>query len=205
MTRRALAGLAIAVAALAARAVPAARTEPEAAAIVPVEPGEVASALLLGPFKPVAASVLFVRLDEAFDRGDYGAVLPLADWITAIDPENERVWWFAGWTLAVQIPGFGEGVPPGELWAWRKAGLRKLRQGAARNPRSWRLRVDEAWLVYYHVRGQPDLERRFLADRDVNPEGLTAARYAARRFAEAAELGAPFLQSDAGRGGDEAP
>ncbi len=199
--RRALLFALFAVAALAARAAVSPRLAPDDPAPPPLRPGEEALTLL-GPFKALAANLAFVELDEAYDRGDYAAVLPLADTITALHPQHERVWAFAAWTLAVQIPGFEEGLPQDELWAWRKAGLLKLREGAARNPASWYLRFEEGFLACRYVAGRPALERRFRDDREVNPEGLTAADYATRRFREAAARGPhpPYVDEYAARG-----
>lgn len=190
LPRRALLLALVALAALVARAAVSPGLRPPDPAPPPLRAGEEALALL-GPFKALVANVLFVELDDAYDRGDYAAVLPLADTITALHPEHERVFAFAAWTLAVQIPGFEEGLPADELWAWRKAGLMKLREGTARNPESWFLRFEEGWLACRSIAGRPGLEARFLADRDVNPEGLTATEYATRRFREAAAAPGP--------------
>lgn len=183
--RRALAFLALGIALIAAKA---ALLAPPRAALDPaaMAPREMAPAtLFLGGFRAIVADALWVRLIERYDAGDYEEVPPLAEALVALDPRFEQAWFVASWTLAVDLPALEREEA---RWPWVRQGLLLIRDGARRNPASWFLRFHEGFLAWQHVARDPALSHRFLADAEANPEGVAAAEYARRRFAEAAAL-----------------
>jgi hypothetical protein len=147
--RRALAWLALALAALAAQvalsgAGPTATTAPAVAPSGAAAPGG-ALELFAGAFEPIVADVLWARLLALYDARRYDDVLPVASALLALDPRFEEAWWVAARTVGIDLAAFED--DPRVRWRWRRQGLVLLREGAARNPGSWALRADLGWLV----------------------------------------------------------
>lgn len=144
----------------------------------PLTPAEASAALFLGGFRAIASDVLWVRLIDRYEAGRYEEVVPLAEAILALDPRDDRAWFFAASTLAVDLPSL---EPPEARWPWVREGLALIRRGSRENPRSWLLRFYDGFLVWQHVAPVPALAGRFEAQ-----EGAAPREYALRRFAEAA-------------------
>jgi hypothetical protein len=146
---------------------------------VAIAPGEVAVGVFLGGFRAVVLDILWVRLFDHWQEGDYLGVPPLAEMISTADPRSEMAWVVTSWTLAVQLPAF---EPDQDLaWSWVRQGLLHLREGARRLPGSWRIRFEQANLLFNQVFRVPGRTKRYVLDRGLHSEPVDPLE-AARRI-----------------------
>jgi hypothetical protein len=161
-----------------------------------------------GAFRPLAADVLWLRIEALTAEDRREEVLPLARLLLAIDPRSEAAWYVAASSVGTDAPAFED--DPDVVWRWRRQGVLLLEEGARRNPRSWFLRHRLGLLLELQVARREALAERFRRDRVVNPEGRSAleAALAAYRAAQAhpahpayVDQGVARLEAALGRGG----
>jgi hypothetical protein len=112
-----------------------------------LEPGEFAGTLLLGGFRGLACDLLWMRANNAKDRGRYYESVALAQTIVQIQPRFEQIWEYLAWDMAYNIAA--EVEDPAGRWSWFLAGLAVNVQGAERNPQSERLMRHLAWMFQH--------------------------------------------------------
>ena len=134
------------------RARRAARPAPSAAA-------EGAS-IALGPFRGILADALWIRAGRLQEKRRFAELIQLADWITALEPENEDVWIFHAWNLAYNISFLVK--QPADRWHWVRGGIELLRdRGIPSNPGSSALRRELGWLFQHKLGSDSDTAANF--------------------------------------------
>ncbi len=81
-----------------------------------------------GPIRPIIINVLWYRLQEMQQAGQYYEANTLAQWLTTLLPRYPRVWDFHAWNMAYNISVTTH--TPEERWDWINKGIRMLREQA---------------------------------------------------------------------------
>jgi hypothetical protein len=81
-----------------------------------------------GPIRPVIINVLWYRLQEMQQAGQYYEANSLAQALTTLLPRYPRVWDFHAWNMAYNISVTTH--TPEERWDWVNKGIRMLREKA---------------------------------------------------------------------------
>ncbi len=83
-----------------------------------------ATSIALGPLRGLIANILWWRIIEQQDAGNYFEIIQLSDWITVLQPENPRVWTYQAWNMAYNV---AYEFPDGESkWKWIFAAYKLL-------------------------------------------------------------------------------
>lgn len=126
-----------------------------------------------GGFRHVGSTLVWLRAYERHSGGRPFAALEDGRRLLELQPGRPEVWSFVGWTCAESIASLRE--DPELSWPWLRTGLLTLRRGrevTAGEPGVWRLDEEEGWLLLRRLaEGPEDLRRRFMTDRELNPEG----------------------------------
>lgn len=137
---------------------------------------ETLSSLSFGAARALAVDTLWVGLVDAFERGDYVDVPILASAVTEVDPHFVEAYAMASWAIAVNTAPRMATVQA--RWAFVRQGIWLLHRGLEHNPGSWQLHFEIGQLVYHLVDKEAGYSQRFVADRELNPQGLAPIRYA---------------------------
>jgi len=81
-----------------------------------------------GPIRPVIINILWYRLQEMQQEGQFYEANTLSTWLTKMLPRYPRVWDFHAWNMAYNISVTTD--TPQERWDWVNKGIRMLRQEA---------------------------------------------------------------------------
>ena len=171
----------IGAALLAAQALRLAAAEP-----VPDRPADVpgnALSRLLGPAASLAATVQWIRVGRAFDRGADGLAFARAETALALDPGATGGWDLLASRQALHLGSVSREPDPARRLAWLRAGLATARRGeaVAREPAALAFLAGVCLLV--HAEQDPDLPW---------PGGAAGLwQAAAGEFERAAALGHP--------------
>jgi hypothetical protein len=110
-------------------------------------PGEFAGTLMLGGFRGLACDLLWMRANNAKERGRYYESIALSKAIVQIQPRFEQIWEYLAWDMAYNIAA--EVEDPAGKWSWFLAGLDVNLKGVERNPQSERLVRHLAWMFHH--------------------------------------------------------
>jgi hypothetical protein len=152
-------------------------------------PPESSIALLSGAFRPLLIDVLWIRMMDHHDRGEYAEMIPIAWALVSLDPAAERAWFHLAFTLALDVPAFEE--DPAIVWTWRRQGLMVLLEGTERAPRSWQLPFYAGVLAERHIEANPALAARFVADPLLGAGKARPVDLAADCYRTAVDRGGP--------------
>ncbi len=109
--------------------------------------------VLLAGFRGIFADLLWLRAIDKQDKEEYFESQALFETICRLQPTFEHVWAFAGWNLAYNI-SFEE-PSLDRKYEWIKAGLNLIREGFARNPKSYFLAHQVGSVYFYKLAEQP--------------------------------------------------
>lgn len=116
-------------------------------------PTDVWGTLLLGGFRGVAVNILWVRaMRLQWIEEEFFELVALYEIIQALQPRFALVWSFSAWNMAYNIATLVE--PVEEKWKWIQAGACDLKEGARRNPRSFRLPLELGLLYFCRIGGE---------------------------------------------------
>ncbi len=171
----------------------------------PVRPTASAAAegasIALGPFRGILADALWIRAGRLQEKRRFAELVQLADWITALEPENEDVWIFHAWNLAYNISFLVKS--PADRWHWIQGGIELLRdRGIPANPSSSALRRELGWLFQHKLGSDSDTAANYYRTQWAceisgwlgpdgaapDPESLEAAELESALSMDAAEM-----------------
>lgn len=114
----------------------------------------------LGAFRGLVANGLWSRAVRLQDRGEYFELVPLANWITQLQPDNGLVWAMQSWNLTYNLSVQFDN--PADRWRWVRQGIGLLRdQGIRYNPHSIDLYRELAWFYQDKIGSNTDHAHRF--------------------------------------------
>lgn len=104
----------------------------------------------LGGFRGVVADLLWLRAQRLQEEGRYVELVPLAEGIASLEPDNGEVWAYHAWNLAFNVCAMMR--RPEDRWRWVRAGIDLLeRRGARLNPRDARTRRELSWIFLFKL------------------------------------------------------
>lgn len=116
-------------------------------------PADVWGTLLLGGFRGIAVNILWVRaMRLQWIEEEFFELIALYEIIQALQPRFAMVWSFSAWNMAYNITAHVDTVE--EKWKWIQAGISDLKEGARRNPRSFRLPLELGLLYLDRIGGE---------------------------------------------------
>lgn len=130
------------------------------------DPTEFLGVTMLGGFRGLATDLLWIRAINLSARGEYAEMLALTEVITRLQPHQTSVPMFQSWTLAYNISSLE--ASPERRWLWIKSALDLLKQSLQKNPDSYDLHFQLAFIYFHRV----NWEKHF-RDRVFGEEGKT--------------------------------
>ncbi|MBI3099704.1 MAG: hypothetical protein HYY93_15955 [Planctomycetes bacterium] len=122
--------------------------------------------MLIGGFKPIAVDFLWMRCTTLEEQKQFQEIKTILSLISRLQPWSEQVWSYIAWNLAFNIAH--QAATPEERWRWVSEGILTAKEGARRNPGSFKLKHDVGFLYYYRVPQQKDLKRRVYAETQLD-------------------------------------
>ena len=110
----------------------------------------------LGPLKPVAVDLLWLRAQQMQEQGKLYEVLLQCALITRLQPHLKVVWKFLTHNMFINIPAIF--VSDEDRIEWMREGARLMDEGIRHNPDSYELYYNKAEL-YFMAMGQQVLKR----------------------------------------------
>ena len=104
----------------------------------------------LGGFRGVLADMLWLRAQSLQEAGRYVELVPLAEGIAALEPDNGEIWAYHAWNLSFNVCAMmGR---PEDRWRWVLAGIDLLeKRGMRLNPNDSRSRRELAWIFLFKL------------------------------------------------------
>ncbi len=111
--------------------------------------------IVLGPLRGLIANTLWWRISEQQDEGNYFEVIQLSEWITALQPENPRVWTYQAWNMAYNV---AYEFPDGDSkWKWIFRSYKLLAMDAIKyNPESYEIKKETARIFFDRIGSSVD-------------------------------------------------
>jgi len=118
----------------------------------------------LGPIRGLIVDALWWKVVDLQESSDYFEILPITEWITAMEPRNPYVWTFHAWNLAYNI---ASSFPtPETRWKWIYNGVKLLRDDARKfNPGNKFIQSELALLISDKISSLSDPQRDFMIER----------------------------------------
>ncbi|MCS6859395.1 MAG: hypothetical protein NZT92_03630 [Abditibacteriales bacterium] len=120
---------------------------------------------LMGGFRQLATTVLWMKSDEYWHQGKANRMIPILRAVTWLDPNFIDGWRIAGWHWAYNL--YAEAAE--EDWASRELcltqGLNFLKEGVVWNPNSSELAFELAWTYYDKAGNYKDAVQWFVEAR----------------------------------------
>jgi hypothetical protein len=108
-----------------------------------------------GPVRGLAINMLWYRLNDLKEQGQYYACNQLAEWVTELQPNFPQVWEFHAWNMAYNISVAN--LTREERWYWVNRGVALLRdRGIPLNPRAVFLYKELSWMFLHKIGGNSD-------------------------------------------------
>jgi hypothetical protein len=120
-----------------------------------LDPGEFAGTLMLAGLRGVAIDLLWLRAANAREQSHGYESVALTSLISRVQPRFETVWNYLAWDLAYNLAADTD--DPEEKWQWFQAGIQAGMRGIERNPQSYRITSNIAWMFFH--KGDDFLER----------------------------------------------
>lgn len=115
------------------------------------EPWSMVGTLMLAGFRAIAVDLLWVRVMDAQQEGQWHEIVFLNDLIIQLQPRFEEAYIFNGWNMAYNI--HHEAETREEKYGWIMAGYNLLRTGARRNPQLYQVKFWAGWVLFDKVAG----------------------------------------------------
>jgi hypothetical protein len=117
----------------------------------------------LGGFQGIAASMLWMKMEELWDsgRGTWLACLNVMRTVTLLDPHWLEPWKILGWHLAYNL--YVETKDPVLQAKYLRMGLDALKEGVSWNPNTYELYFELAWTYFDKVRDYEEATKWFEA------------------------------------------
>lgn len=118
----------------------------------------------LGPIRGLIVDALWWKVVDLQEASNYFEILPITEWITAMEPENPYVWTFHAWNLAYNIAGTFPTVDT--RWKWIYNGIKLLRDDAREfNPNSKFIQSELGLLISDKISSMSDPRRDYLIEQ----------------------------------------
>ena len=102
----------------------------------------------LGGLSGMLIDILWARITDLQDQGDYIEIVQLADWITTLEPRLAAVWDFHSFNIAYNISAMCP--DPAERWKWVENGISMLRDRALVYNPDYLTLYDRLCRIYKH-------------------------------------------------------
>lgn len=104
----------------------------------------------LGSFRGTLADLLWLRAQQLQEAGRYVELVPLAEGIATLEPDNGEIWAYHAWNLAFNVCAMmGR---PEDRWRWVLAGIDLLeKRGMRLNPDDARVRHELSWIFQFKL------------------------------------------------------
>lgn len=113
-------------------------------------PEQVFTTVVLGGFKGLFVDFLWIRLVDLCTRHRFFEVVPIANWITALQPNFGAVWVFQSWNFAFNISK--QFVSAKDRWNWIEIALDMLiNRGLHYNPTNPQINTEIGWILIRRV------------------------------------------------------
>ena len=104
----------------------------------------------LGGFRGMIADLLWLRAQSLQEAGRYVELVPLAESIAALEPDNGEIWAYHAWNLSFNVCAMMS--RPEDRWRWVLAGIDLLeRRGMRLHPTDSRSRRELAWIFQFKL------------------------------------------------------
>lgn len=113
--------------------------------------GVIAGAIL-GGFREIAASMLWIKADEMWDSGEGGTIraLNLMRTVTLLDPHWLEPWKVTGWHLFYNL--YVETKDPKQQAEYLRLGINALKEGISWNPDVYDMYFELGWTYFDKIR-----------------------------------------------------
>ncbi|HEY3396361.1 MAG TPA: tetratricopeptide repeat protein [Armatimonadota bacterium] len=117
----------------------------------------------LGGFQGVAASMLWIKMEELWDsgKGTWLACMQVMRDVTLLDPHWLEPWKILGWHLAYNL--YVETKDPAQQAIYLAKGLDILKEGISWNPDTYELYTELGWTYFDKVRDYENATKWFRA------------------------------------------
>ncbi|MCK5843751.1 MAG: hypothetical protein KAG97_03525, partial [Victivallales bacterium] len=118
----------------------------------------------LGPIRGLIVDALWWKVVDLQESSNYFEILPITEWITAMEPRNPYVWTFHAWNLSYNIANT---FPTADArWKWIYNGIRLLRDDARKfNPDDEFIQSELALLISDRIASLSDPRRDFMIEQ----------------------------------------
>ncbi len=132
-----------------------------------VPPEYILTSTLLGGFRGIFLTTLWIRAQDMKNEGNFHEMIQIYNVLTKLQPGYPNVWAFIAWDLAfnVSVEFKDDGVDR-VFWVFRGIDMLRL-QGIPKNPRIPHLAYELAWIFHFKIGEDTDwahpLYRQYLA------------------------------------------
>lgn len=115
-----------------------------------VPPAVAFANVALGGFRGTLADLLWLRAQRLQEAGRYIELVPLAESIAALEPDNGEIWAYHAWNLSFNLCAMMR--RPEDRWRWVRAGIDLLlTRGMRLNRSGARPRSELAWIFQFKL------------------------------------------------------
>ena len=119
-------------------------------AVENVPPALAFANVALGGFRGALADLLWLRAQRLQEAGRFVELVPLAEGIAALEPDNGEIWAYHAWNLSFNVCALMR--RPEDRWRWVMSGIDLLQKRAMRlNPSDARARRELAWIFQFKL------------------------------------------------------
>jgi hypothetical protein len=115
-----------------------------------ISPGEFINIFVIGGFRGLAASILWIQADKHWHAGEVERVFPLYRIITYLQPYFIEAWAMGGWHLAYNLYVLSEDLEQKRYLVDR--GIRFYKEGIAHNYHHFQLPYELGWVYFDKMR-----------------------------------------------------
>ena len=112
-------------------------------------PGLAFANVALGGFRGVIADLLWLRAQRLQEAGRYVELVPLAEGISALEPDNGEVWAYQAWNLSFNVCAMMR--RPEDRWRWVRAGIELLQTRGMAYNHGARPRRELSWFFLFKL------------------------------------------------------
>lgn len=122
---------------------------------VELSPGINLAMIALSGARGILSEILWHHANNLQREDRYIELVPLAEWITRLDPRASKAWMYQAWNLAYNVSVM---MPDGEdRWPWVQRGIDLLKEGVLKwNPGDPALCRELSWTYDYKIGGYHD-------------------------------------------------